>query len=89
MVLKREEKERIIKEFKKHEQDTGSPDVQVALLTKNIHFLTDHCQKNPKDFSSKRGLIKMVSERRRLLNYIQHTNEAKYKEIIERLGLRK
>lgn len=89
MVLRREEKEQIIKDFKKTDQDTGSPEVQVALLTEEIKQLTGHCQKNPKDFSSKRGLIKMVCLRRRLLNYIEHTNAAEYKKIIDRLGLRK
>lgn len=89
MVLRREEKEQIIKEFKKTDQDTGSPEVQVAMLTQEIKSLTDHCQKNPKDFSSKRGLIKMVCLRRSLLNYIEHTNASEYKKIIDRLGLRK
>lgn len=89
MVLQREEKEQIVKDFKKTDQDTGSPEVQAALLTQEIKMLTDHCQKNPKDFSSKRGLIKMVCLRRKLLNYIERTNTVEYKKIIERLGLRK
>jgi len=89
MVLRKEEKEHIIKDFKKNDQDTGSPEVQVAVLTQEIKILTEHCQKNPKDFSSKRGLIKMVCLRRRLLNYIERTNAVEYKKMIERLGLRK
>ena len=63
--------------------------MQVALLTKNINYLIGHCKKNPKDFSSKRGLLKMVCQRRNFLHYIKQGNEAKYRELIKRLGLRK
>ncbi len=89
MALSKEEKNTIVKEFGKGLEDTGSTEVQVALLTKNIRMLTDHCKKNPKDFSSKRGLLKMVCQRRTSLRYLQQKSEEKYKNIIKRLGLRK
>ncbi len=89
MALSKEEKNTIVKEFGKGLEDTGSTEVQVALLTKNIRMLTGHCKENPKDFSSKRGLLKMVCQRRSFLRYIQQKSEEKYKNIIKRLGLRK
>ena len=89
MALTREEKQNICTEFAKNTQDTGSSQVQIALLTKNIAFLTEHCQKHPKDFSSRRGLLKMVCNRRSLLQYVQKKDVNKYKELLAKLGLRK
>ena len=89
MVLHGEEKTKIISNFGNNVQDTGSTAVQIALLTKRINDLTGHCKINAKDFSSRRGLLKLVCKRKRLLRYLMHTNEAKYKELINQLGLRK
>lgn len=89
MALQTEEKTKLIKEFGQSPQDTGSSEVQIALLTRAITQLTGHCQANPQDFSSKRGLLKKVCQRRRLLRYLGSTNEQKYKELIGKLGLRK
>ena len=89
MPMTKEEKQHIISEFAKGSQDTGSSQVQIALLTKNIDKLTEHCQKNPKDFSTRRGLLKMVCARRGFLKYLQKTDTSKYKEVIAKLGLRK
>ena len=89
MPITKEEKLNIITEFGKGSQDTGSSQVQVALLTKNIIKLTAHCQKNPKDFSTRRGLLQMVCDRRSFLKYLQKTDVSKYKELIAQLGLRK
>lgn len=79
----------IKQQFQLHERDTGSVEVQVALLTSRIGNLTAHLQKNKKDHASRRGLIMMVSKRRRLLDYLQRTNEQRYQKLIERLGLRR
>lgn len=79
----------IKKDYKLHDRDTGSVEVQVALLSKRIKDLTDHLQGHAKDFSSRRGLIAMVSKRRRLLDYLRSKHEERYKKLIERLGLRK
>jgi small subunit ribosomal protein S15 len=76
-------------EYRLHDQDTGSVEVQVALLSKRIKDLTDHLQGHVKDHASRRGLIVMVSKRRRLLNYLSRKNEERYKKLIERLGLRR
>jgi len=89
MAITREEKQTIVNEFGTSAQDTGSSQVQVALLTKNINRLTEHCQKNPKDFSTRRGLLQMVCDRRSFLKYIQNTDDNKYKELLAKLGLRK
>ena len=89
MPITKEEKQNIIAEFGKGSQDTGSSQVQVALLTKNISKLTEHCQKNPKDFSTRRGLLQMVCDRRSFLKYLQKTDVSKYKELVAKLGLRK
>ncbi len=72
-----------------HEKDTGSSDVQVALLTQHINHLTTHLQSNVKDHSSRRGLIRMVNNRRRLLDYLQKTDESRYQSLLKRLKLRK
>ena len=84
-----QEKSKTIGEFKTHDKDTGSTDVQVALLTHRINSHSEHLQKNNKDNSSRRGLLMMVSQRRRLLNYLQKTDEARYKAITAKLKLRK
>lgn len=76
-------------EYRLHDRDTGSVDVQVALLTARINELTEHLQQNPKDHSSRRGLIKMVSHRRRLLDYISRRNSERYQKLIQSLGLRR
>lgn len=89
MALTKEEKNKLISEFRQHETDTGSIEVQVAILTKDIRQLTDHCQKNPKDVGSKRGLLKMVCRRRRYLKYLRDENENRYESVLQRLGLRK
>ena len=83
------EKESVIKEFETHEGDTGSAEVQVALLTKKINDLTEHMKGHKKDFSSRRGLLKMVGTRSALLKYINKKDYKRYKELIGRLGLRK
>lgn len=89
MAIRKEEKSKIIGEFQKSGQDTGSVEIQIALLTKNIRELTGHCQTHPKDFSSRRGLLKMVCRRRNFLRYLEKRDHGKYKEIIQKLGLRK
>lgn len=89
MSLTKEQKEKIIEEFKVHEGDTGSPEVQIALLTYRINHLTEHLKKHKKDFHSRRGLLKMVGQRRGLLKYLERNDIERYRSIIERLGLRK
>lgn len=81
-------KRKTIDSFKLHERDTGSADVQIALLTQRINHLTEHLQKNKKDHSSRRGLLMMVSQRRRLLDYLQRTAHDRYVAIIKKLNLR-
>lgn len=81
-------KQSIIQSYGVHGTDTGSPVVQVALLTERITRLTDHLRTHRKDFHSRRGLLKMVGQRRRLLDYMRRTQRARYQEVIERLGLR-
>jgi len=88
MSLTKEKKNEIIDAFKLHEGDTGSPEVQVAILTERIGQLTEHLKVHKKDKHSRRGLIKMVNERRRHLNYLRDHYTDRYKKIIERLGLR-
>ena len=83
------DKDSIIKNYKVHDSDTGSCEVQIALLTARIAHLTDHLRTHRKDFHSRRGLIKMTSRRRKLLDYLKRHNLEKYAEIIQRLGLRK
>lgn len=89
MGLTIEQKKGIIDEFKKHESDTGSPDVQVALLTKRINDLTEHFKTHKKDHHSRRGLLMLVGQRRRLLNYIKDKDVKKYRDLIQTLNLRK
>lgn len=84
-----EAKAKTISDFKLHERDTGSADVQIALLTERINHLTDHLQKNKKDHSSRRGLLMMVGQRRRLLDYLHTTNLSRYQAVTKKLKLRK
>ena len=84
-----EAKANTIEQFKLHEKDTGSADVQIALLTQRINHLTEHLQGNKKDHSSRRGLLMMVGQRRRLLDYLKRKNSPRYETLIERLGLRR
>ena len=84
-----EEKAKIIEEYKMHEGDTGSPEVQIAILSYRIKTLTEHLKNNKKDFHSKRGMMKMVGHRRNLLNYLMKKDINRYRAIVEKLGLRK
>jgi small subunit ribosomal protein S15 len=88
-MLTKEKKTKVIKENRIAENDTGSPEVQVAILTSRINELTDHFKAHPKDHSSRRGLLKMVGNRSALLKYISKKDIKRYKEVINRLGLRK
>jgi len=89
VVMTPEEKNKIIEEFSQHEGDTGSPEVQIALLTNRIVYLTGHFKTHKKDFHSRTGLLKMVGKRRKLLKYLQNKDIQRYRDIIGRLGLRK
>ena len=84
-----EAKTKAISDFKLHERDTGSADVQIAILTQRINHLTEHLQKNVKDHSSRRGLLMMVGKRRRLLDYLKSRDEARYIALVKKLGIRK
>jgi len=88
-VLVTEKKQEVINAFKTHESDTGSPEVQVALLTERINSLSSHFKTNKSDHHSRRGLLKMVGRRRRLLEYVKKKDVERYKSIIQRLGLRR
>lgn len=83
------EKETVIAEFRRHDHDTGSPEVQVALLTKRITYLTEHFKVHAKDHHSRRGLLMLVGQRRRLLEYLKTKDLGRYRALIERLGLRR
>ena len=89
MALTKEKKEKVIGQFKAHEKDTGSPEVQVALLTERINGLMRHFKAYKKDHHSRRGLLMMVSQRRQLLDYLKGENVGRYRALIEKLGLRK
>lgn len=89
MALTKEIKKTTIERFKQHTTDTGSPAVQVALLTERINQLTGHFKTHGKDFGSRGGLLKLVGSRRRLLNYLRATDREKYREVIEQLNLRR
>ena len=88
-MLVTEKKQEIINDFKKHESDTGSPEVQIAILTARITYLTEHFKTHKKDHHSRRGLLKLVGQRRRLLDYLKGKEVARYKTVIERLGIRR
>ncbi|MBQ8251211.1 MAG: 30S ribosomal protein S15 [Alphaproteobacteria bacterium] len=89
MSLSKEMKKQIITDYATKEGDTGSPEVQVAVLTAKINYLSEHMKSNAQDHHSRRGLLKMVSNRRRLLKYLKKDDEGRYNELIKRLGLRK
>ena len=89
MAVNTQEKARVIGEYQRAQGDTGSPEVQIALLTQRINGLTDHFKLNVKDHHSRRGLLRMVSRRRKLLDYLRSRNADSYKQVIDRLGLRK
>lgn len=89
MALKKEEKQKIMKGVKTHANDTGSPEVQIAIFSEKIKQLTDHLKTNKKDNHSRKGLLQMVSKRRRLLDYLAKRNKDSYDKIIKKLGLRK
>ena len=89
MALKKDEKTKIIKEYARDEKDTGSTEVQVAILTEEINNLTEHLKEHKHDYHSKRGLLKKVGRRKNLLNYLKNNDIARYREVIEKLGLRK
>ncbi len=89
MVLTPEGKKDIIERFKMHEQDTGSAEVQIALLSNRISYLTDHFKVHQKDHHSRRGLLKLVGQRRRLLNYLKRKDFERYRTVIKELGIRK
>lgn len=89
MVLTADDKKETIEKFKLHTNDTGSPEVQIALLTNRIQYLTEHVKVHKKDHHSRRGLLMLVGRRRRLLSYVKNKNVARYKKIIEALGLRR
>jgi small subunit ribosomal protein S15 len=88
-MLKSEAKQGIFQKYRRHNEDTGSPEVQIALLTGRINQLAEHLKAHKKDFHSRRGLLKMVGKRRRLLGYIQRTDIASYRRLVEELGLRR
>ena len=89
MALDAQTKQTLIKEFQLHETDTGSPEVQIAILTERIAELTEHLKVNQKDHHSRRGLLKMVGKRRALLSYLKKNDIESYRNLIERLGIRK
>lgn len=89
MSLSREKKADVVRRFRKHETDTGSPEVQIALLTERINSLADHFKTHKKDHHSRRGLLMMVGQRRRLLDYLRKAHGERYRAVIETLGIRK
>jgi len=88
-VILKEDKTAIIEEYRRNESDTGSPEVQIAILTKRINDLTDHLKEHKRDHHSRRGLLKLVGHRRNLLNYLMKKDIERYRDIIAKLGLRK
>jgi small subunit ribosomal protein S15 len=88
-VISSEVRSEIIETYRVHETDTGSPQVQIAILTHRINSINEHMKRNKKDFHTQRGLLKLVGQRNRLLRYIRNTNDAGYKTLIKSLGLRK
>lgn len=88
MALDQEKKLGIVQKYGRHGQDTGSPEVQIALLTERITYLTEHLKQHKKDFHSRRGLLKIVGQRRALLNYLRADSPARYRAVVEQLGLR-
>jgi small subunit ribosomal protein S15 len=89
MALQVVQKEQVVKQYQRSGKDTGSPEVQIALLTERINSLTEHFKTHVKDFHSRRGLLKLVSQRRKLLDYLKRKDADKYRGLIERLSIRK
>ena len=89
MTITKEHKQDVIQEYQQQDGDTGSPEVQIAILTTRINALTEHMRAHPKDFGTRRGLLALVSRRRRLLDYVRKINPQRYLDIIGRLGIRK
>lgn len=89
MVLTTQDKQELIQQYKLHDSDTGSPEVQIGLLTHRIKYLTEHFKIHKKDHHSRRGLLMLVGQRRRLLNYVKNKNAQRYRTIIEALGIRR
>ena len=89
MAITADQKQKLVSDFKTHEKDTGSPEVQIALLTQRINDLREHFDKHKKDHSSRRGLLKLVSRRNQLLKYLTRLDRTRYQQVIARLGLRK
>ncbi|EIT85125.1 30S ribosomal protein S15 [Fictibacillus macauensis ZFHKF-1] len=89
MAITQERKNELISEYKTHDLDTGSPEVQIAILTENINSLNDHLRTHKKDHHSRRGLLKMVGKRRNLLTYLRNKDITRYRELINKLGLRR
>jgi len=89
MTMDTNDKKKIIDEFKAHDSDTGSPEVQVALLTERINYLTEHFKTHKKDYHSRRGLLKLVGSRRKLLEYLKKKDVERYRAIVKKLGLRR
>ena len=89
MVFSAEDKKQLINKYKLHEKDTGSPEVQIGLLSRRIEYLTEHLKVHKKDHHSRRGLLMLVGRRRRLLNYVKNNDVKRYRSIIETLGLRR
>lgn len=89
MALTKETKDTLIAQYSRHEGDTGSPEVQIALLTRRINDLTEHLKAHRKDFHSRRGLYKMIGQRRGLLRYLERVDRERYRVVVERLGLRR
>lgn len=89
MILQKEQKDGIVESYRVHETDTGSPEVQIALLTERINGLIEHLREHPHDHHSRRGLLKLVGRRRRLLAYLNEKDSDRYRSVIQRLGLRR
>ena len=89
MPTTKEQKTNLISEYRTHEGDTGSPEVQIALLSNRINYLTEHFKSHAKDHHSRRGLLKLVGRRRRLLDYLKQTDQERCRTVIDRLGIRK
>ena len=89
MTISKDDKSQLIKDNQVHETDTGSPEVQIAVLTARIQYLTQHLQQHPKDFHTRRGLLKMVGRRRKVLRYLKQTNVERYQKILQQLNLKK
>ncbi|MDF0664701.1 MAG: 30S ribosomal protein S15 [Nitrospira sp.] len=89
MALLKEAKGELIKQYRQHDKDSGSPEVQIAVLTTRITYLTEHFKSHKKDHHSRRGLLQLVGRRRRLLDYLRDVDDARYRTVIDRLGIRK